>query len=95
MAEPRFNNPYFWPPPPSMPGQVSPLVTFNYCDIAIFHCHLFPCVNVFSAIQQQSDTETIAQNLSQFLLVDSEKKNKRLLCAGQLVFADMGCVFGA
>lgn len=23
MAEPRFNNPYFWPPPPSMPGQVS------------------------------------------------------------------------
>ncbi|XP_036447590.1 zinc finger protein 362b isoform X4 [Colossoma macropomum] len=21
MAEPRFNNPYFWPPPPSMPGQ--------------------------------------------------------------------------
>lgn len=23
MAEPRFNNPYFWPPPPAMPGQVS------------------------------------------------------------------------
>ncbi|XP_074498694.1 zinc finger protein 362b isoform X3 [Sebastes fasciatus] len=22
MAEPRFNNPYFWPPPPSMPGQI-------------------------------------------------------------------------
>ncbi|XP_008317857.1 zinc finger protein 362a isoform X2 [Cynoglossus semilaevis] len=21
MAEPRFNNPYFWPPPPAMPGQ--------------------------------------------------------------------------
>ncbi|XP_046896095.1 zinc finger protein 362b isoform X2 [Hypomesus transpacificus] len=22
MAEPRFNNPYFWPPPPSMPAQI-------------------------------------------------------------------------
>lgn len=22
MAEPRFNNPYFWPPPPTMPSQV-------------------------------------------------------------------------
>lgn len=22
MAEPRFNNPYFWPPPPNMPSQV-------------------------------------------------------------------------
>ncbi|KAG8431807.1 hypothetical protein GDO86_019857 [Hymenochirus boettgeri] len=21
MAEPRFNNPYFWPPPPTMPSQ--------------------------------------------------------------------------
>lgn len=47
MAEPRFNNPYFWPPPPSMPGQVSPLVPCNYCDISTFLCHLFPCVNVF------------------------------------------------
>ncbi|XP_076839682.1 zinc finger protein 362b isoform X2 [Brachyhypopomus gauderio] len=26
MAEPRFNNPYFWPPPPSMPGQQTLLV---------------------------------------------------------------------
>lgn len=25
MAEPRFNNPYFWPPPPTMPSQVGPL----------------------------------------------------------------------
>lgn len=24
MAEPRFNNPYFWPPPPTMPSQVRP-----------------------------------------------------------------------
>lgn len=23
MAESRFNNPYFWPPPPAVPGQVS------------------------------------------------------------------------
>ncbi|KAM4652662.1 zinc finger protein 362 isoform 2-T2 [Discoglossus pictus] len=23
MAEPRFNNPYFWPPPPTMPSQTS------------------------------------------------------------------------
>lgn len=65
MAEPRFNNPYFWPPPPSMPGQVSPFVTCKYCDI--FNCHLFPCVNVFSAIQHQSVSET---NPSQFVLVD-------------------------
>lgn len=27
MAEPRFNNPYFWPPPPAMPGQVSDCVS--------------------------------------------------------------------
>uniref|UniRef100_A0A8C7HIG5 Zinc finger protein 362b n=1 Tax=Oncorhynchus kisutch TaxID=8019 RepID=A0A8C7HIG5_ONCKI len=29
MAEPRFNNPYFWPPPPSMPGQLDNLVLIN------------------------------------------------------------------
>lgn len=33
MAEPRFNNPYFWPPPPSMPGQVSTSTTHN-CRIS-------------------------------------------------------------
>lgn len=30
MAEPRFNNPYFWPPPPAMPGQVSDAGIFSY-----------------------------------------------------------------
>uniref|UniRef100_A0A3B3SNN5 Zinc finger protein 362b n=1 Tax=Paramormyrops kingsleyae TaxID=1676925 RepID=A0A3B3SNN5_9TELE len=29
MAEPRFNNPYFWPPPPSMPGQLDNIVLIN------------------------------------------------------------------
>ncbi|XP_038552768.1 zinc finger protein 362a isoform X3 [Micropterus salmoides] len=29
MAEPRFNNPYFWPPPPAMPGQLDNLVLIN------------------------------------------------------------------
>eukprot|EP00064_Thunnus_orientalis_P006083 superscaffoldBa00000619_g6097 len=29
MAEPRFNNPYFWPPPPTMPGQLDNLVLIN------------------------------------------------------------------
>ncbi|TRY96664.1 hypothetical protein DNTS_024272 [Danionella cerebrum] len=29
MAEPRFNNPYFWPPPPSMPGQLDNLVLID------------------------------------------------------------------
>ncbi|XP_035652277.1 zinc finger protein 362a [Oncorhynchus keta] len=29
MAEPRFNNPYFWPPPPNMPGQLDNLVLIN------------------------------------------------------------------
>ncbi|CAL8338861.1 unnamed protein product [Lota lota] len=29
MAEPRFNNPYFWPPPPSMTGQLDNLVLIN------------------------------------------------------------------
>ncbi|XP_069466948.1 zinc finger protein 362 isoform X3 [Ambystoma mexicanum] len=29
MAEPRFNNPYFWPPPPSMPTQLDNLVLIN------------------------------------------------------------------
>uniref|UniRef100_A0A671LMZ9 Zinc finger protein 362-like n=1 Tax=Sinocyclocheilus anshuiensis TaxID=1608454 RepID=A0A671LMZ9_9TELE len=29
MAEPRFNNPYFWPPPPSIPGQLDNLVLIN------------------------------------------------------------------
>ncbi|XP_021421284.1 zinc finger protein 362 isoform X1 [Oncorhynchus mykiss] len=29
MAEPRFNNPYFWPPPPSMPSQLDNLVLIN------------------------------------------------------------------
>lgn len=30
MAEPRFNNPYFWPPPPAMHGQVSDSGIHNY-----------------------------------------------------------------
>ncbi|XP_041130119.1 zinc finger protein 362-like isoform X2 [Polyodon spathula] len=29
MAESRFNNPYFWPPPPSMPSQLDNLVLIN------------------------------------------------------------------
>ncbi|XP_038863951.1 zinc finger protein 362-like [Salvelinus namaycush] len=29
MAEPRFNNPYFWPPPPTMPGQMDNIVLIN------------------------------------------------------------------
>ncbi|XP_026077698.1 zinc finger protein 362-like isoform X1 [Carassius auratus] len=29
MAEPRFNNPYFWPPPPSIPGQLDNLMLIN------------------------------------------------------------------
>ncbi|KAF7659165.1 hypothetical protein LDENG_00002270 [Lucifuga dentata] len=29
MAEPRFNNPYFWPPPHTMPGQLDNLVLIN------------------------------------------------------------------
>uniref|UniRef100_A0A3P9LER9 Zinc finger protein 362a n=1 Tax=Oryzias latipes TaxID=8090 RepID=A0A3P9LER9_ORYLA len=29
MAEPRFNSPYFWPPPPAMPGQLDNLVLIN------------------------------------------------------------------
>uniref|UniRef100_A0A8C4S3T4 Zinc finger protein 362b n=1 Tax=Erpetoichthys calabaricus TaxID=27687 RepID=A0A8C4S3T4_ERPCA len=29
MAEPRFNNPYFWPPPPTMPSQLDNLVLIN------------------------------------------------------------------
>ncbi|XP_033940084.1 zinc finger protein 362a isoform X3 [Pseudochaenichthys georgianus] len=29
MAEPRFNNPYFWHPPPNMPGQLDNLVLIN------------------------------------------------------------------
>ncbi|XP_010880276.2 zinc finger protein 362a isoform X2 [Esox lucius] len=29
MAEPRFNNAYFWPPPPTMPGQLDNLVLIN------------------------------------------------------------------
>ncbi|KAJ3586389.1 hypothetical protein NHX12_012787 [Muraenolepis orangiensis] len=29
MAEPRFNNPYFWPPPPNMPSQLDNLVLIN------------------------------------------------------------------
>ncbi|XP_056589893.1 zinc finger protein 362b isoform X1 [Triplophysa dalaica] len=29
MAEPRFNNPYFWPPPPSMPGQLDNLILID------------------------------------------------------------------
>ncbi|XP_064423976.1 zinc finger protein 362 isoform X1 [Latimeria chalumnae] len=29
MAEPRFNNPYFWPPPPAMPSQLDNLVLIN------------------------------------------------------------------
>ncbi|XP_069096398.1 zinc finger protein 362 isoform X3 [Pleurodeles waltl] len=29
MAEPRFNNPYFWPPPPTMPTQLDNLVLIN------------------------------------------------------------------
>ncbi|KAK3518557.1 hypothetical protein QTP70_001600 [Hemibagrus guttatus] len=29
MAEPRFNNPYFWPPPPSMPAQLDNLVLID------------------------------------------------------------------
>lgn len=29
MAEPRFNNPYFWPPPPTMPSQVRLLQIYS------------------------------------------------------------------
>ncbi|KAK1799757.1 hypothetical protein P4O66_006096 [Electrophorus voltai] len=29
MAEPRFNNPYFWPPHPTMPAQLDNLVLIN------------------------------------------------------------------
>ncbi|CAG07027.1 unnamed protein product, partial [Tetraodon nigroviridis] len=29
MAESRFNNPYFWPPPPAVPGQLDNLVLIN------------------------------------------------------------------
>ncbi|XP_051516108.1 zinc finger protein 362-like isoform X2 [Myxocyprinus asiaticus] len=29
MAEPRFNNPYFWPPPPSMPSQLDNLMLID------------------------------------------------------------------
>ncbi|KAL0978686.1 hypothetical protein UPYG_G00173890 [Umbra pygmaea] len=29
MAEPRFNNAYFWPPPPAIPGQLDNLVLIN------------------------------------------------------------------
>nr|XP_020453633.1 zinc finger protein 362-like isoform X1 [Monopterus albus] len=29
MAEPRFNNPYFWPPPPAMHSQLDNLVLIN------------------------------------------------------------------
>ncbi|XP_024238273.1 zinc finger protein 362 isoform X1 [Oncorhynchus tshawytscha] len=29
MAEPRFNNPYFWPPPPTIPGQMDNIVLIN------------------------------------------------------------------
>uniref|UniRef100_A0A8C6XYN7 Zinc finger protein 362 n=1 Tax=Naja naja TaxID=35670 RepID=A0A8C6XYN7_NAJNA len=29
MAEPRFNNTYFWPPPPTMPSQLDNLVLIN------------------------------------------------------------------
>uniref|UniRef100_A0A8C1LDF1 Zinc finger protein 362a n=1 Tax=Cyprinus carpio TaxID=7962 RepID=A0A8C1LDF1_CYPCA len=32
MAEPRFNNPYFWPPPPSIPGQVRKTNMHQWAD---------------------------------------------------------------
>lgn len=35
MAEPRFNNPYFWPPPPAMPGQVSDSGVFTHSQSAV------------------------------------------------------------
>lgn len=40
MAEPRFNNPYFWPPPPTMPSQVrqrvAPLATLPLLELLYF-----------------------------------------------------------
>lgn len=92
MAEPRFNNPYFWPPPPSMPGQVSPLVTCNYGVTFTFNCHLFPCVNVFSAIQHQTNSQRICHSLFLHIKIYIYiKKGSRSVC--WLVFSVLGCVF--
>lgn len=86
MAEPRFNNPYFWPPPPSMPGQVSPLVTCSYYDVAAFHCHLFPCVNVSTAIQRESFTGLYRR---------LKAKRSNSTCAAGLCLLFLGSVYGA
>ncbi len=54
MAEPRFNNPYFWPPPPAMPGQVSNsgihtyLCTFRPEAVKSSHCEF--CVYRFIVV---------------------------------------------
>uniref|UniRef100_A0A3Q3NAC1 Zinc finger protein 362b n=1 Tax=Labrus bergylta TaxID=56723 RepID=A0A3Q3NAC1_9LABR len=42
MAEPRFNNPYFWPPPPSMPGQLDNLVLINKIKEQLMQTLLVP-----------------------------------------------------
>lgn len=43
MAEPRFNNPYFWPPPPAMPGQVSDWISLSHINHTLVHVpHVWP-----------------------------------------------------
>lgn len=51
MAEPRFNNPYFWPPPPSMPGQVSVTAPAAARHLQPFVASLIPRVNALPAVK--------------------------------------------
>lgn len=57
MAEPRFNNPYFWPPPPSMPGQVSGN-TPTSLHFQPWIAGLFPRVNVLLAVWRLGKTHS-------------------------------------
>ncbi|XP_026853912.1 zinc finger protein 362b isoform X2 [Electrophorus electricus] len=59
MAEPRFNNPYFWPPPPSMPGQQTLLVASPPSD-AGQHVMSIPKLQQVPGLQAHNSQPDIA-----------------------------------
>ncbi|XP_058265582.1 zinc finger protein 362b isoform X3 [Hemibagrus wyckioides] len=55
MAEPRFNNPYFWPPPPSMPAQT--LLVASPPSDAVQHMMPIPKLQQVQSLQAHNSSQ--------------------------------------
>ncbi|KAJ1142558.1 hypothetical protein NDU88_008872 [Pleurodeles waltl] len=70
MAEPRFNNPYFWPPPPTMPTQLS----YNTATICQGMRNRFPTDNNLLGEKLELQDSNLQFSLDNLVLINKIKE---------------------